>query len=65
MRQPGYYWLRVKDLWFVAEWDKFGWNTTQGISFEDSDFDEIDERRIERSDKDVIDAFNKNYLNKV
>lgn len=53
MRQPGYYWLRSKNKWSVGEWrkDETWWIISSDGWFEDSDFDEIDERRIERVGK--------------
>lgn len=54
-REPGWYWVRLKDRWFVAlyaqpEWaDNIGWRMIDEYPlFGDSMFDEIDERRIER-----------------
>ena len=50
MREPGYYWLRSKDKWSIGEWKRGEWWIISHDGwFEDSDFDEIDERRIERN----------------
>ena len=57
MREPGYYWVKQEDTWFIAEWGEqssYGmhyWNwrsiyDTDGCS--DAYFEEIDERRIMR-----------------
>lgn len=51
MRQPGFYWLRSKERWSVGRYHgEDGWTIIghDGYGFEDSDFEEIDERRIER-----------------
>lgn len=53
MREPGYYWCKSEGKWGIAEWyvsSSFSlWFITgddEGRA--DSDFEEIDERRIER-----------------
>lgn len=62
MRQPGFYWVKRKGEWEVAGYyivgNVGGWELTgeANILITDTDFEEIDERRIERSDKDVIDS---------
>lgn len=55
-REPGFYWVRFKiDVdWFIAYHSDYDWYY-QGRRYNENDF-EIDERRIERSDKDTIDA---------
>lgn len=51
MRQSGYYWVKYNGEWEVAEYFE-SWNNWNqcGVlqDYEDSDFEEIDERRIER-----------------
>lgn len=57
MRQPGYYWVKYKGEWTVAKWAAAGnlsmW-IYSGYDFEDSFFEEIDERRIERQLPPVV-----------
>lgn len=52
MRQPGFYWVRVrKGKWVIAEWDSIvrEWSCIGlAVLFRDDDFQEIDERRVER-----------------
>lgn len=53
MRKPGYYWVKYDGEWFIAKWrlecvlSKFEWDLFDR-SYEDYDFEEIDEHRIER-----------------
>ena len=50
MREPGYYWVKVSNLWVVAEWSEGVWfvcGNEYGLI--DSQFDEIDEARITRN----------------
>ncbi len=50
-RESGYYWVKIKGEWIVAQWDKsMDWWVITGNEhlFYDSDFEEIDERRIVR-----------------
>jgi hypothetical protein len=52
-RQPGYYWVKYEGEWVIAQWwyDKFfkkhSWQLGD-IEMDHSDFEEIDEKRIER-----------------
>lgn len=55
MREPGYYWVRLKNAKYLTEfevgyWGLSGWALT-GLfhKYSDSDFQEIDERRITQS----------------
>ena len=50
-REPGYYWVKHKDNWTIAKWNlsPFGdvwyvWNWIGDLN--DSEFEEISERRI-------------------
>ena len=57
MREEGYYWVKDDSKWEVAEWKTdwvdIGWYLTTLIDcFVDEDFEEIDERRIERHTKE-------------
>ena len=53
-RAEGHYWVRQSNAWEVAHYDPKaagkGWWTLLGETerYQDSDFTEIDERRIER-----------------
>jgi len=65
-RQPGYYWVKYKGNWIVAEWLLNSWWPScaeSDQSWSDDYFDEIDERRIEREPviygRDIIDAINR------
>lgn len=52
-REPGYYWVRNQEYWKVARFSHhhFVWHVTGSLDTRDDDnFDEIDERRIERGD---------------
>lgn len=67
-RTPGYYWVKYNGEWTVGQYtlDKVGkWGLPSSFYdnwwVEDSDFEEIDERRIER---EVIDLGN-TYMKKV
>ena len=46
MREAGYYWCRVKDDWCIYYWNS-EWKSWEE-AWEDSDFDEIDEKQIKR-----------------
>jgi hypothetical protein len=55
MRQSGYYWVKIRGSWLIAQylgtgtgikWMLFGSNNYA----KDSDFEEIDERQIKRDD---------------
>lgn len=50
MREQGYYWVKYKGKWIIAEWwPNMGWSIAGFIhSREDYDFEEIDEKRITR-----------------
>lgn len=50
-RESGYYWVLNGNVWSIAEWypEFNNWSKIGNeCDFEDSDFDEIDERKIER-----------------
>jgi hypothetical protein len=53
MREPGYYWVKNDGKWIIALWVNDGhyteWEIGDRIE-QDSDFEEIDERRITRDD---------------
>lgn len=46
MREAGYYWGRIKDDWCIYYWHS-EYNTWEE-AWNNSDFDEIDERQIKR-----------------
>lgn len=49
-REEGYYWVKYKGEWKVAKWSPSNrFVAVNGLSFSDSEFDEIDENRIERA----------------
>lgn len=51
MREAGFYWVRDTSIWVVAYWGtpwNGWWIHGDDGNFSDSDFAEIDERRIER-----------------
>lgn len=57
-RESGYYWVKIKGEWIVAQWDKsMDWWVITGNEhlFYDSDFEEIDERRIVREENTGIE----------
>lgn len=50
-RASGFYWCRVDNEWFVAEYSEYcrAWEVTgDDCYFTDAQFDQIDERRIVR-----------------
>jgi hypothetical protein len=51
-RESGYYWCCVREHWDIFSWyengDCSGWYDGQGEFYIDSDFKEIDERKIIR-----------------
>ncbi len=55
MRNPGYYWVKFRGNWLIAEWHKFG-GSVSALFFlpliswghDEKSMDEIDERKIER-----------------
>ncbi len=49
MREPGWYWVRHSKDWMILEWFNGEWMTMKG-PYLDSDFLEIDERRIVRTE---------------
>lgn len=53
-RQPGYYWCKYNGEWTVAKWNGFWFRTGVWKIDQDSDFEEIDERRIERTDRAIL-----------
>lgn len=49
MREEGFYWVKDDEQWIIAEWDGGIWYTHgNDYEFQDSDFQEIDERKIQR-----------------
>jgi hypothetical protein len=51
MRQPGYYWVKYTGEWIICEWLEPDWYFINATgTTDDTAFDEIDERRIDRSD---------------
>ena len=69
-REPGYYWCKYNGEWIIARWYEYMTNAFEWDVFDkimcDSDFEEIDERRIERNgsvngDDDLRKSFNKKY----
>ncbi len=57
MREEGYYWVKLGGKWIIIEFiDKDWW--VGGFSCFDSEFDEIDERRITRVDVKAENAKN-------
>lgn len=49
-REAGNYWVKYKGKWKVAQWSPNNWYLAgNGLSFSDSEFDEIDETIIERT----------------
>lgn len=60
-REPGYYWVKYDGEWEIAMWfewipGKYEWNFFDR-SKTDSDFEEIDERRIERVERNEIGKY--------
>jgi hypothetical protein len=58
MREQGYYWVRFTSSdWFIAEWRDSIWiyedNLVLFDDHTDSDFEEIDERRIVREEPTI------------
>lgn len=50
-RKSGYYWVKLKGEWIVAEWaiEFQNWYiTARRYAFEDVEFSEIDKKQIER-----------------
>ena len=61
MRQEGYYWVKDKhEGWIIAEWcdlfkdGHYCFHFGNGHRYDDSDFEEIDEKRIERVQSNPI-----------
>lgn len=62
MRESGFYWVKLKPEWIIARWNKIYWVMPifakdyylETKVFYDSNFEEIDERRIERTDKAIL-----------
>jgi len=55
-RAKGYYWVYWVDKWYIGEYtdhfDTLEWYLTgMEMPFDDSDFEEIDETKIERNDE--------------
>lgn len=49
MREEGYYWVKYTHEWIVSQWDGESW-WLGDMTLWDKEFDEIDERRITRSE---------------
>jgi len=50
-RENGYYWVKFQRNWIIAKWDKYyrNWSIMDNdTSFEDFEFDEIDEMQIRK-----------------
>ena len=47
IRKEGYYWCKISGHWFIFTWYK-NWYDGKENTYHDDDFEEIDERRIER-----------------
>lgn len=64
-RESGFYWVKYKGEWIVAKWNGFWFRTGVWKIDQDSDLEEIDERRIERTevsgDEEMKKAINKLY----
>lgn len=62
MREPGYYWVKYTGEWIICEWLDPDWYFINAIgTSDDSAFEEIDERRIERQ----LTVEEKNALNDI
>lgn len=60
-RAEGFYWVKYEGEWTISHYHGKGSHPWE-LSRTDSEFEEIDERRIERTDKDVIDVIKGQYL---
>ncbi len=50
-RKIGFYWVKYQGVWQIAYWEIWNWEITGSDDIlDDSDFDEIDERIIERQE---------------
>jgi len=80
MREPGFYWVKKKypedrispNWWVIAEYDRYDtgmWNLiADEDAFNDSDFKEIDERRIVREEatkKELIEQLTNSIKNEL
>lgn len=53
-REDGFYWVFIYDAWVVAEWvDDSWWTTEFDNPIRDDEFDQIDERRIVRTEPEA------------
>lgn len=65
-RANGFYWVRYDDEWEIAKWEKswrdeYQWALAGSELYrDDEDFQEIDERRIERGHNDIIELLKNN-----
>lgn len=49
-RSTGFYWVKTQDGWTIGEYFDDGWNLFEdSLVYIDENFDEIDERKIERN----------------
>lgn len=54
MREPGFYWVRVRLKWFIAEWKHDRWRETgDWHGFHDSRYDEIIESPVPHPNKSM------------
>lgn len=48
-REDGFYWVKYRDEWCIAEWTAGIWyHTGSELSFSDAEMDKIDEKRLIR-----------------
>lgn len=47
-RDNGWYWVKFNGKWYIDEWNNDHWENNGAIQMGDEDFEEIDERKIER-----------------
>ena len=46
-RELGYYWVFDGYMWLIAEWDGEYWQECGSCYYNDSQYDKIDERKLE------------------
>ena len=53
-REDGFYWVKPHGVWLVASYDRWGWWIPGSEdNWNDSELDEIDERRIVRTEPEA------------